>query len=70
MKIRHVPMYLSEPASSPVRTGVCSCAGQSRSGRFPGLTGRVEHWAAVAPDRVFLARRVGRSWRSVSTPRL
>jgi feruloyl-CoA synthase len=30
------------------------------------LTERLEHWAAVAPARVFLARRAGESWREVS----
>ena len=30
------------------------------------LTEQLEHWAAVAPDRVFLAGRDGEGWRSVT----
>jgi feruloyl-CoA synthase len=36
-------------------------------GPYPGrLTERLGHWAARAPERVFLARRAGESWRRVS----
>ncbi len=30
------------------------------------LTERLQHWAEVAPDRVFLAERAGQDWRRVS----
>jgi feruloyl-CoA synthase len=36
-------------------------------GPYPSrLTERLEHWAAVAPDRVLLARRAGQGWRIVT----
>ena len=34
---------------------------------FPGkITERLEHWARVAPDRVFLAQREGEGWRRLT----
>src|SRR5260370_20324834 len=36
-------------------------------GPYPSrLTERLEHWAAAAPDRVFLARRAGQEWRKLT----
>ncbi len=36
-------------------------------GPYPSrLTERLAHWAAAAPDRVFLARRAGQEWRKVT----
>jgi feruloyl-CoA synthase len=36
-------------------------------GPYPSrLTERLEHWAAAAADRVFLARRAGQEWRKVT----
>lgn len=36
-------------------------------GPYPrSLTERLEHWAAVVPDRLFLAERDGDGWRNVT----
>ena len=36
-------------------------------GAYPAkLTARLEHWAAHAPERLFLAERAGASWRTVT----
>lgn len=36
-------------------------------GSFPArLTERIEHWAAVAPTRIFLAERAGDQWRTLT----
>jgi feruloyl-CoA synthase len=38
-----------------------------RLGPYPGkMTERLEHWAALAPDRVFLAQRGERGWQTVT----
>jgi feruloyl-CoA synthase len=34
--------------------------------RFQTMTAPLEHWAAAAPDRVWLAERSGEGWRTVS----
>ena len=60
-------MYLRDAGFEPRPDGSLLVRRPEPLGSFPGhLTERLEHWAAVAPDRVFLARRVGKSWRSVS----
>jgi feruloyl-CoA synthase len=67
MGIRPVPMYLGDASFEPRQDGSLLVRRPEPLGPYPGrLTERLEHWAAVAPDRVFLARRAGESWRSVT----
>jgi len=47
--------------------GLVRISNNSPVGRVPvRATERLEHWATTAPDRVFLARRPGAGWRSVT----
>jgi feruloyl-CoA synthase len=47
--------------------GNVSISNKGDIGDFPRrVTERLEHWAAVAPDRIFLARRSGARWREVT----
>jgi feruloyl-CoA synthase len=67
MRIRPVPMYLRDASFEPRPDGSLLVRRPEPLGPYPSrLTERLEHWAARAPDRVFLARRAGESWRRVS----
>jgi feruloyl-CoA synthase len=67
MRIRPVPMYLRDASFEPRPDGSLLVRRPEPLGPYPSrLTERLEHWAARAPDRVFLARRAGDSWRRVS----
>jgi feruloyl-CoA synthase len=67
MRIRPVPMYLLDARFEPRPDGSLLVRRPEPLGPYPShLTERLEHWAARAPDRVFLARRAGESWRRVS----
>jgi feruloyl-CoA synthase len=65
--IRPVPMYLRDAIFEPRPDESPLMCMREPLEPYPGrLTERLEYWAALAPDRVFLARRVGEGWRSVS----
>jgi feruloyl-CoA synthase len=47
--------------------GSVRVSNSDRIGAFPHrLTERLEHWAALAPDRIFLARRAEGKWREMT----
>jgi feruloyl-CoA synthase len=67
MRVRPIPMYLGGSRFEPLPDGSLIVRPTEPLGRFPGrLTERLEHWAARAPDRLFLARRAGHGWHTVS----
>jgi feruloyl-CoA synthase len=67
MGIRPVPMYRRDAIFEPRPDGSLLVCMREPLEPYPiRLTERLEHWAALAPDRVFLARRAGEGWRSVS----
>ena len=59
---RHTPRFAYRPDGSIVVDS------PDRLGSYPrALTERLEHWALVAPDRVFLAERdADRNWRTIT----
>ena len=67
MAIRQVPRSLHDARFEPHPDGSLLVRGPEPLGPAPNrLTERLEHWAACAPGRVFLARRAGESWHWVS----
>lgn len=66
-----VPVRLAVPAMAITRAadGTIRARAETPLGAYPQrLTERLEHWAAVAPDRVFLAERPpdGAGWRRIT----
>jgi len=62
MGIRLVPMYLRDAIFEPRLDGSLLVRMREPLEPYPSrLTERLEHWAALAPERVFLARRARRA---------
>src|SRR3981189_1809921 len=69
MKIAMRPVALpwKNVMFEPCADGSLRVRNSTRLDPYPGhLTERLRHWAAVAPDRVFLASRDGEGWRKVT----
>ncbi len=68
MKTRHVRLGRHTPRFAYRPDGSIIVDSPDRLGTYPrALTERLEHWALVAPDRVFLAERdAERNWRKVT----
>ena len=66
MNERPFPIYSREAIFEPGADGSLLVRMPDGLGPYPSrITERLEHWGTVAPDRPFLARRVGQDWRSV-----
>ncbi len=69
-RIRPIPMYVRDAVFEPRPDGsLIVCTPEPLEPYPQRMTERLEHWAAVAPNRPFLARRTGESWRVVSYAR-
>ncbi len=67
MGTRPVALPWDNAIFEPFPDGSLRVRNATRLGPYPGrLTERLRHWAAVAPDRVFLASRDGEGWRKVT----
>jgi feruloyl-CoA synthase len=66
MGARQVTLFQDRVFYSSV-DGSVRVSNSGHIGDFPGrITERLEHWAATAPNRVFLARRTEAGWREVT----
>jgi feruloyl-CoA synthase len=67
MAVRPAPLPQANAIFESSPDGSLRVRNPARLGPYPGrFTDRLRHWAAVAPDRVFLASRDGESWRNVT----
>ena len=65
--MRPVSLPWESVVFEPSPDGSLSVSNSTGLGPYPGrFTERLQHWAAVAPDRVLLASRDGEGWRKVT----
>src|SRR5579862_7618474 len=66
--VRKVHIWSAEVTCSRTAEGVLYIRPRENLGPYPrNLLERLEHWAAVAPDRVFMAQRDGSGdWRTLT----
>src|SRR5258705_2883845 len=67
MRTRAVALPWNNVRFEPSPDGSLRVRNATPLGAYPSrLTERLRHWAAVAPDRVFLASREGEGWRNLT----